>query len=55
MGKRLANQSILPNKQMKIIKADKEIPVNKEDLVHLINSILLYYNDHKEEMDKELK
>ena len=55
MGKRLANQSILPNKQMKIIKADKEIPVDKEDLIHLINSILLYYNDHKEEMDKELK
>jgi hypothetical protein len=40
---------------MKIIKADKEIPVDKEDLVHLINSILLYYNDHKESIDKELK
>ena len=40
---------------MKIIKADKEIPVDKEDLIHLINSILLYYNDHKDEMDKELK
>lgn len=40
---------------MKIIKADKEIDVDKEDLVHLINSILLYYNDHKDEINKELK
>lgn len=40
---------------MKIIKADKKIDVDKEDLVHLINSILLYYNDHKDEINKELK
>jgi len=40
---------------MKIIKAEKELDVDKEDLVHLINSILVYYNDNKDTIDKELK
>jgi hypothetical protein len=40
---------------MKIIKAEKELNVDKEDLIHLVNSILLYYNDHKDETDRELK
>ena len=40
---------------MKIILADKELDVDKEDLVHLINSILLYYNDHLAEIDKKLR
>ena len=40
---------------MKIILANQKLDVNAEDLVNLINSILLYYNDHKDEINKELK